>query len=104
MLALRDIEAAFEEALAKAKNPHEVAALTVAALGRRLVAEHEVITARLASLESRKSLCWAGAHDITKGYSPGDVVQRVSGLWVALVETTEAPGQSAHWREIAKCR
>jgi len=99
---------------------------TVAAAGNRAVgmveaarqagaAGHEALTqamleglmdalARLAALESRKALTFAGAYDITKAYSPGDLTQRSGSLWLALVETTEAPGQSAHWREIAKCR
>jgi hypothetical protein len=104
MLTAHDVEMAFEEALGKATNARELGAFTVAALGRRLVAAHEDIEMRLSVLEERKALVFAGAYDITRAYSPGDLTQRSGSLWLALVETTEAPGQSAHWREIAKCR
>jgi len=103
MLALRDIETAHEEAIARAKNPHEVASFAIAALGRRLVAEHEAITARLEALESRRALSWAGAHDIGRTYAPGDLVQRGGALWLALTAVTagDGPGASPSWRRLA---
>jgi len=62
------------------------------------------LEARLEALEARKALTFAGPYDITKRYRANDVVQRNGGLWVCLVSTAESPGQSAHWREIARCR
>jgi hypothetical protein len=104
MLTAHDVEMAFEEALAKATNARELGAFTIASLGRRLVAEHKAIEARFEALESRRTLAFAGAYDVARTYHANDLVQRTGSLWLALVETTEAPGQSAHWREIAKCR
>jgi len=57
---------------------------------------------RIAELEDRRTMAFKGAFDPATTYMAGDCVQRASGLWIALTDTTETPGQTdgAQWRRI----
>ena len=105
-ITLADFEAAHAEALAVAKHAHEVGPLVVAALGRRLVAEHAIIESRLAALESKRTMSFSGAHDPGRAYAPGEAVQRGGSLWVAMAPTKvgDIPGAHTCWREIGRCK
>jgi hypothetical protein len=105
-ITLADIEAAHAEALARAKNTHEVASLAIAAIGRQLVTEHAAIESRLAALESKRTMSFSGSHDPGRAYAPGEAVQRGGSLWVAMAPTKvgDIPGAHTCWREIGRCK
>lgn len=46
-------------------------------------------------------LRWAGAHEAGRAFHAGDVTQKGGGLFVALVDTQDAPGASSDWRRLA---
>jgi hypothetical protein len=64
------------------------------------------LEARLEVLEARRTLTWAGAHDIGRTYAPGDLVQRGGALWLALTAVTagDGPGASPSWRRLAESK
>ena len=58
---------------------------------------------RVAELESKKLPTYAGAHKAGETYAQGSLVTRVGGLWLAIAESDETPGQGAtQWRLIVK--
>jgi hypothetical protein len=69
-----------------------------------ILGEHKKLAARVAALESRRLLAYAGPHDVSKSYVSGDCVQRGGALHVALIDTSETPGSSGHWRELARAK
>ena len=62
------------------------------------------LAARIAALESRRTMSFEGAFDPGRPYREGDCVQRSGGLYVALAETRESPGDSASWRRIGQAK
>ena len=106
MISIKEVEDLGEEAIARAKHVREIGPNMVAALAKRLVREHEAIDARLAALEQRRTLAFAGPFDVTRGYRQDDLVQRGAALWLALTETKmgDMPGASPSWRRIAESR
>jgi hypothetical protein len=69
----------------------------VAGLIQRSIAP---LAARIAELEGRRTMGFAGAHDPQKTYQAGEVVLRQSASWVALAAGRDIPGQSAQWRRL----
>lgn len=106
MLTIKTLEAAIDEAVKRVKRPSEMGAVIAAVAARELVKELGQVEGRLRVLEQRRSLAWAGAYDVSRGYHQDDLVQRGAGLWVALTETRagDMPGSSANWRRIAESR
>ncbi len=51
-------------------------------------------------LEVRRLMAFEGAHDPSREYRAGDVVQRANAAWVCIVATNETPGASQAWRRI----
>lgn len=74
------------------------------ALATILVEHKKQLSARIAALESRRLMSFEGAHDPARIYKAGSVVQRSGNLFVAMVETGEAPGSSQLWRMIGVCK
>ncbi len=74
-------------------------------IAKNAEAELARLEARLDELE-RTAMVFAGPHDIAREYDPSDVVQRFSGLWIALVATRagDVPGASPSWRRIAESK
>lgn len=58
------------------------------------------IEARLNVLEQRRTMSFECAHDPSRTYQNGDVVQRSNALYVCMMDTTDTPGDSASWRRI----
>jgi hypothetical protein len=62
---------------------------------------NKALQARVAGLEGVKrgpSISWAGPHEAGRTYRSGELTQK-SGLWLALRETTSAPGADpGSWR------
>jgi len=63
-----------------------------------------LLAARVAALESRRTMSFENAYDPGRRYRAGDCVQRAGGLFVALAATSEQPGSSAQWRRIGDAR
>ena len=105
MLKLSDIDAAVEKALKDLKDPSRAGPVIAAVVGRELVKELARLEERLGQLE-RDALVYAGSWDVAKAYARSDLVQRGSGLYIALIATKagDAPGASASWRRIAESR
>jgi len=81
--------------------------VTVAFLRESLTAitgEVKKLSLRVAALEERRLMAFRGAHDPGESYASGDCVQRGGALHVALVDTSETPGASSHWRQIAQAK
>ena len=51
---------------------------------------------KVAALESKPSLNFAGTHSDTGRYTPGDAVVRQGGLWICLAATT-GPFDHRYW-------
>lgn len=51
-----------------------------------------------------RAVTFDGPHDPTKTYRANAMVQRSGSTWIALGETSEAPGASAMWRRIGTDR
>ena len=83
-----------------------VAEIAIGIAGKAQKTDTRIATleARLAALETRRLMAWAGAHDVSKLYHAGDVVQRSGALYVALVATSESPGSSSCWRELTRAK
>jgi hypothetical protein len=61
----------------------------------------DVLSKRIGQLEGRRTMAFCGPHVPAVEHAPGDVVLRSNHAWVALVPTSEAPGQSDHWRRLS---
>jgi hypothetical protein len=58
---------------------------------------------RVAALEQRGSMSFEAAFDPGRAYVRGSVVQRNSGLYVAMIDApTGTPGSSENWRRIGR--
>jgi hypothetical protein len=69
----------------------------VAGLIQRSIAP---LAARIAELEGRRTMAFAGAHDPQKTYEAGSVVLRQSASWVALAGGNDTPGATSQWRRL----
>lgn len=64
------------------------------------------LEARIAALEAKRLMSFAGPHDPGHAYAPGEVVQRGGALFVAMAHARvgDSPGSHAAWREIARAK
>jgi hypothetical protein len=57
---------------------------------------------RVAALENRPEVKYAGTHVPSEVYSAGSLVTRAGSLWLAIARTKETPGTCADWRLVVK--
>ena len=74
----------------------------VSELAGKMDAELKAIRADVA--EGRKSIAdaYQGPHRKDKSYPRGSLTTCKGSLWLALMDTSEAPGASADWRLVSK--
>lgn len=103
------MDAPFDNTLRENSTPAPysfVAEIAIALMGKSKKTDAHIATleGRLAALEQRRLMAFRGAHDPGLSYASGDAVQRGGALFVALVGTSETPGSSSCWRELARAK
>lgn len=59
------------------------------------------VIGRIEQIEASRTMVFEGPYDPAKSYGVGAVVQKSGACFVAMVNTSEAPGASSAWRRIA---
>lgn len=67
-----------------------------------LYAPLDALTERVAAIEQRPQLHYAGTWEAGRTYHPGEFVTKSGSLWHAEQETTECPGSGSAWQLAVK--
>jgi hypothetical protein len=67
-----------------------------------ITARLEALERRLAELEQRPEITWAGPHEAGKHYVTGSLVQKSNALWLCTAPTIGTPGETTSFRLIVR--